>query len=201
MPPTPRSEPKAETSSKKTTATDPPGSSPKPLIIEDAPQPAIGVRARQFPALFGSPDVEVAERTIDHGTEPTSVHTKDFVTLRRDYGTANKDEVHENNKRAVRQYMVSQGLRPDAKVEFEGEHDHPFDETSIVLRYTVGAVPAVVATDFDVLHTVVSTEDETATDRAEHDAKREERLAASHGVLREGTPEADRSEPATLARS
>jgi hypothetical protein len=134
----------------------------------------------------------VAERTIDHGTKPTSTHTKDFVTTRRDYETGDADAIHEANKRAVRQYMVSQGLRPDAKVEFEGEHNHPWDPASIVLRYTVGAVPAVVADTFDTVHTVVSTEDETATERAEHDAKREERLAASHNVLREGTPEADR---------
>lgn len=183
---------KPETATTKKASDGDPLVSPPPTVLEDVAQPAIGVRARQHPALYGSPDVEVAERTIDHGTEPTNVHTKDFVTTRRDWGTGDKEAVHEANKRAVRQYMVSQGLRPDAKVEFEGEHEHPWDKASIVLRYTVDAVPAVVAETFDTVHTVVSTEDETATERAEFDAKREERLAESHNVLREGTPEADR---------
>lgn len=186
------SEPKKATARRSSTAEEGNLTGLDPTILKDVPQPPIGVRARQFPALFGSPEVEVAERTIDHGEEPTSTHTKDFVTVRRDYDTGDKDAIHENNIRAVRQYMVNQGLRPDAKVQFEGEIDHPFDKRSVVLRYTVGAVPAVVATDFDVAHTVVSTEDETATERAEFDAKREERLAASHNVLREGTPEAER---------
>lgn len=168
-------------------------------ILEDVPQPPIGVRARQFPSLYGEQDVEVAERTIDrdedeNGTpEPTVLHVKDFVTLKRDLEFESEDVVHARNINAVRQYMVNQGLRPDADVVFAGETDlgGPPGRQSVSLRYEVRAVPAVVATDFDLRHTVI-TQGVTATERAEHDAKREERILAGYDALREGTPEAVR---------
>lgn len=153
-------------------------------------------RERQFPSLYGKPDVEVAERTADTSEESTGQHVKDFVTTREQWDSANQDEQHKANINAVRQYMLANGLRPDADVEFEGEHDHPFDPKSIVLRYGVSAVPAAVAVDFDLRHAVVVQDGPTPTERAEHDAGREARLAAGHDALREGTPEADRTKAA-----
>jgi hypothetical protein len=147
-------------------------------------------RERQHPALYGRPGVEVAERTADTDTESADEFVKDFVTLKRDYDNE-KDAVHARNVNAVRQYMVNLGLRPGADVEFEGEHEH-WDGVSVILRYRVPAVPAVVATQFDQAHTVIPQTGETATQRAQHDAERVDRLRIGHDARRAGTPEAER---------
>lgn len=149
-------------------------------------------RERQHPALVGKPDVEVAERTADTSDDSTGEHTKDFVTTRVQWASADHDESHRANIAAVRQYMVANGLRPDADVTFDGEHDHPWDEKSLVLRYKVSAIPAAVAFSFDQRHVVIPQTGETGTDRAEHDAARETRLKAGHDAKREGTAEGDR---------
>lgn len=146
-------------------------------------------RDRQFPSLYEKPDVEVAERSADVDKESTGTHVKDFVTTRAQWGTADHGEQHKANINAVRQYMLANGLRPDADVTFEGEHDHPWDPKSLVLRYEVSAVPAAVAVAFDVRHAVVVQDGPTPTERAEHDAKRESRLKAGHDAVREGTDE------------
>ena len=62
-----------------------------------------------------------------------------------------------------------------------------------MLRYTVPAVPAATTETFDQRHMVVVQDGPTPTERAEHDAKRVERLKAGHDARREGTDEGDRS--------
>lgn len=146
-------------------------------------------RLRQHPALYGDPAVEVAERTIDHDEEPTSVHVKDFTVQASGWEIADKDAVHERNKTAVRQYMVNQGIRPDnAKVEFVGEKTYDELPGSVVLRYSIAAVPAATAREFDIAHVVIPDDGPTATERAIHDSQREERIYASRDALRVGSP-------------
>lgn len=140
-------------------------------------------RYRQHPALVGEPGVEVAERSQDVDAQSTSTHRKVFVTLKRDYTSTDTDQVHLRNQTAVRQYMVNQGIRPDASVRFAGERDHE-DGVSLYLDYEVSAVPAVTADDIETRHTVIPTDGPTAAERATHDAQREDRIRASHDALR-----------------
>lgn len=191
MPPrkrTEQDETPAENAAATSTTSDP--DAPRPLT-DEGERVVRAPRDRQFPSLHGAPEVEIAERSQDVTEPASSVHVKDFVTTKRDYESGDKDGMHARNTLAVRQYLMSQGLRPDAKVEFEGEHEHDWDEKSIVLRYTVSVQPAATATDYDVAHALV-TEDVTATERAEFDAKRVDRLRIGYDARREGTPEADR---------
>ena len=187
--------PKAKASQPKASQPDPLTHGPR-IFADDTPGARpLPARARevQHPALIGQPGVEVAERTIDHDTEPTTMHVKDFVTLVRDYDPE-KDAVHKRNIVAVRQYMVNQGLRPDSDVVFVGETQlgGPAGRESVSLRYEVRAVPAVTAREFDQRHTVMDQDGPTPTERAEHDAKRVDRLLAARDAVRTGTPEAER---------
>ena len=170
-------------------------------LTDEGERRETALRARQFPSLYSEQGqaVEVAERTIDReetedGTPiPDVLHVKEFVALKRDLELEGEDVVHARNINAVRQYMVNQGLRPDADVVFAGSTDlgGPPGRQSVSLRYEVRAVPAVVATDFDLRHTVIR-QGVTATERAEFDATREERIKRGYDALREGTPEAER---------
>lgn len=184
---------------------------------------AVRVVERQHPALYGADDVEVAERSADtpadqanlpEGVEKvsdvsgaqqietappgmrgaTGTHRKTFVTLKRDYESEGESAVHARNVNAVRQYMISQGLRPDSDVSFVGSEDLPGPpgrpgRDSVALHYEVSAVPAVVASDFDVRHAVVVQDGPTPTERAEFDAQRESRLRRGFEARVEGTPE------------
>lgn len=181
-----------------------------PADVEKAPVPDQSSVARtlpqmrQHPALTTADEgaaIEVAERTVDldttseaategveGGDKPTTMHVKDFVTTRREYDSEDHDAVHERNFRAVRQYMVNQGLRPDAKVVFMGEEDGPEvrnrpDRRSVILRYGVEAVPVVLADGMELVHTVIDQNGPTATQLATYQAKREERIRASHRAL------------------
>lgn len=140
-------------------------------------------RYRQHPALVGEPGVEVAERSQDTDAQSTTTHRKVFVTRKDDYTSTDTDQVHLRNMTAVRQYMVNQGIRPDASVRFIGAEDH-FDGVSLNLVYEVSAVPAVTADDIETRHTVIPNDGPTAAERALHDAQREDRIRASHDALR-----------------
>lgn len=157
--------------------------------------PTTEPRYVQFPSLAGEPDVEVAERTIDYGNptfggDPlgTSQHVKDFVVRRFEYDNE-KDAIHVRNINAVRQSMISQGIRPTADVKFLGETDLP-DGISISLRYGVEAIPAAVANTFDTQHAVVGQTGMTGTESAEFEAGRAGRVKAARDLLRAGTVEA-----------
>ena len=156
-------------------------------------------RERQHPSLTEAKNgeaIEVAERTIDIDTtsgqgsvEATVIHVKDFVTTRREWESEDHDAVHTRNFRAVRQYMVNQGIRPDADVVLMDVviGDPPRrgreDLASVVLRYGVKAIPAVVAVGMEQVHTVIDQNGPTATQLAEYQAAREERIRASHAAL------------------
>lgn len=153
-------------------------------------------RERQFPSLTTVEDgaaIEVAERTVDidtasgEGEASTTQHVKDFVTTQREWDSEDHDAVHERNFRAVRQYMVSQGLRPDAKVVFLGETvGEPIrfrtDLASVTLRYGVEAVPAVVAEGMEQVHTVIDQNGPNAVELAKFQAQREDRIRAAHAA-------------------
>jgi len=157
--------------------------------------PTTEPRYVQFPSLAGEPDVEVAERTIDYGNptfggDPlgTSQHVKDFVTPRRDYENE-RDAIHVRNINAVRQSMISQGIRPIGDVVFLGETDLP-DGISVALRYGVESIPAAVANTYDTQHAVVSQTGPTPTELAEFEAGRAARVVAARDLMRAGTVEA-----------
>lgn len=164
----------------------------KKAAVPDQNVVATGLaRERQHPSLTRADNgeaIEIAERTIDHDTVPTTQHVKDFVTTRREYDSEDHDAIHERNMRAVRQYMVNQGMRPDAKVVFLGESEGPEirfrpDRRSVTLRYGVEAVPSVVAVGMEQVHTVIDQNGPTATQLAEYQAQREDRIRASRRAL------------------
>lgn len=169
------------------------GDPPRTLDLPEGVRPS----TVQFPALFGKPNVEIAERSADVEKASSTVHEKVFVVPKADYDL-DADGIHERNIVAVRQYMVNNGIRPDAKVTFAGEEDW-WDGVSVALRYTVDAVPASIAVSYDTAHTVMHQDGPTPTELAEFEAKRVDRLVAARDIIREGTPEADR--PAEGAQS
>lgn len=110
------------------------------------------VKQDEFPALHGEEEVEVAKRSQDVEAEATDTHEKVFVLLKRDYEpNPDKEDLHNRNIAATRQYMIHQGLRPEEDGSFVGEEDNE-DGESVNLTYAVRAVPAVVATDPEVSH-------------------------------------------------
>lgn len=138
---------------------------------------------RQQPSLFGRPEVEVAERTADTDEAEATEFVKDFVVPKAQFEREDPDAVHARNATAVRQYMVNQGLRPDADVRFVGSDDW-WDGVSVVLHYSVGAVPAAVATAFNLAHVVIPSNGPTPEQLAAHEAQKEQRILASHDALR-----------------
>lgn len=114
-------------------------------------------RQTQHPSLHGQKNVEVAERTPDAeltkaGLRKTSAtHTKVFVAPP---GFDLTEYDHTANIFAVRQYMLNLGLRPVGDVTFDGESVN-VDGVSVDLTYSVEAIPSVIATDPDVVHTTV----------------------------------------------
>jgi|SRR3954470_2608075 hypothetical protein len=162
-------------------------------------------RTSQFPSLNGQEGVEVAERTADSDKETATVFSKVFVVPRESYenGTADPDAVHQRNMTAVRQFMVSQGLRPSADVKFVGEEDYPADTTgrSVALRYEVPAVPAAVASAFEVAHVTIPHDGPNARANKELVDSHEDRVAASHAIRRVGTPEENENDRAKIEKA
>jgi hypothetical protein len=151
---------KKTTSAKKTAAKRPARDTPSTSTAPDQPNEEA---ADQFPALDGEPGVEVSERSADVTKADTLTHRKDFVLLKREYGSNDHDEMHRANVEATRQYLISQGMRPTADGKFAGSDDHP-DGVSIILHYDVPVVPAVTATVDDegeaVVHAHVTLDDQ-----------------------------------------
>jgi hypothetical protein len=163
-------------------------------------------RSSQFPSLIGANGVEVAQRTIDRehlDADPTassSTYRKVFVLLNREWQEHTDDQkadVHTRNIRAVRQFMVGNGLRPTGDVKFVGEEVVKRPQTghlsndSVELTYEGGVTPiAAVVTDkgatvadgapIEQLHTVVPQDGASAQEQADYEASSEERVRAGH---------------------
>lgn len=164
---------------------EPAGDEPETGDVLVLPREKNGFAAalKQQPSLYGRDDVEVAERTQDTTSKTATEFTKHFVVSRAQYEAEDPDAVHSRNETAVRQFMVNQGLRPDADVRFVGEEDY-WDDSSVVLVYSVGAVPAAVARSFGLAHTVISADGPTPEQRAAYEARKEARVVESRDVLR-----------------
>jgi len=160
-------------------------------------------REAQHPSLIGDDGVEVAQRSVDvpHlDTDPeasTTEHRKQFVLLKREWDTHTDEQkatVHERNIRAVRQFLVGNGLRPTGDVEFAGEETVEVAQTgrlsndSVVLTYTVSATPTVTTgSDLDgkgieLVHTVIPQDGASAQEQADYEADTEARVLAARGV-------------------
>lgn len=122
-------------------------------VVEDKPKLSLeAARQLRSPAEAGYQSVEVAERSADVTTPTADEHVKVFVVGPGYYG-AGFD--HEPNKRAVRQYAISAGLRPTGDVRFVSATTHE-DKVSKRLKYAVPVVPVSIAEGAATVHTVVS---------------------------------------------
>ena len=112
----------------------------------------------------GTPAQEVADRSADVDVDASTEHVKEFVLGPGNYSEANGYN-HDANKSATRQYMISAGLRPVGDVKHVSTKTHA-DGKSKVLKYTVTAIPAHLATDPEVAHAEViqGTGDTSQTD-------------------------------------
>jgi hypothetical protein len=112
----------------------------------------------------GTPAEEVADRSADVEVDESTEHVKEFVLGPGNYSEANGYN-HDANKSATRQYMISAGLRPVGDVKHVSTKTHA-DGKSKVLKYSVTAVPAHLATDPEVAHAEViqGTGDTSQTD-------------------------------------
>lgn len=178
-------------------------------------------REAQFPARFADGvAVEVAQRSVDvehldtdDPLNTTATHRKVFVLLKREWDLhtdEEKDVVHERNIRQVRQFMVSNGLRPDADVRFTGEEvvEVPqtgrFSNDSVRLVYEVSATPVSIVgadddedSDIELVHTVVAQDSASAQEQADYEAGTHERVAAGRGARVGDVPGAKPSLSAT----
>lgn len=199
--------------SRKTKADDEAQNAEEPTVTDDtATDPAavstaspVGRHPRdtQHPALGSDGDagVEVAERTVDIDTaaEPqSSANTRKVFTVPAsewdELDDDGKEAVHDRNRRAVRQFMLSQGLRApaEAEVSFTGEERvkagrggrASLAAESVRLVYEVPATPVSTATEFEDVHMVVSPAPGTPTaeDQAKWEADAEGRVRRAHAV-------------------
>lgn len=111
---------------------------------------------------------EVAARSQDITEAETSeVHVKEYVLLKSQWTeSVDQEATHLANLEAARQAMIHQGLRPTDDGSFDAAEDHP-DGLSVILRYTIPAVPASDALDeggFHVSHAHVTLEDQHAAE-------------------------------------
>lgn len=82
---------------------------------------------------------EVSARAADAGDKASASGVKDFIVLKRDWNNGDvRKNFHEDNIAAARQYLIHQGLRPEADGEFSGAEEHP-DGNSVILHYTFAA--------------------------------------------------------------
>lgn len=180
---------------------------------------AVGLHPRdvQFPSLGedGDEGVEIAERSQDVPTPTTDStltevvseanHRKVFVLPLREWEPLDdegKDAIHFRNQRAVRQSMLSQGLRAplEQDVRFVGEEVRKpgnggrsaYDAASVALTYEIAPTPVAAAMtadepEYEVVHMVVSppsVEDRSlgAVSQAEWEAGAEDRVRDAHAV-------------------
>jgi hypothetical protein len=175
----------------------------EPLVARRLP------RERQHPSLTNAANgeaIEVSERSSDvdtalppgqsgegsgserTGDEVSTTHVKTFVTTKREWDSEDHDAVHERNKRAVRQYMVNQGIRPTGDVVFMDETvGDPVrfreDLAKVTLRYGVTATPAVIAVGMEQVHVVIDQNGPSATELAQFQAQREQRILDGRAVV------------------
>lgn len=120
--------------------------------------------AAEFPALVGEPGVEVSERSADQPKPDTLTHRKEFVLTLDSWEHGDKKEMHRANVGAMRQYLISQGMRPTGDGKFVSSKKHP-DGKSVSLFYEVPVVPAVIAQETDPeVHDYVQLDDQHAAD-------------------------------------
>lgn len=108
-----------------------------------------------------SDEAVVAARSADiHADEaPKGEHVKIFVIPGDEPKPTASNYDHEPNYAAVRQYMLSQGLRPTGDVRFVSSKAYGPGGSSWALKYAVAATPAE-RFDFAEVH-VIQSEDDT----------------------------------------
>jgi len=86
----------------------------------------------------------VAQKSADVTKAESDRHVKVFVVLSPGAKpTEDNGYAHEANKAAVRQYMISQGLRPTGDVKLDSIKEHPTGKGDVWdVTYSVPAVPA-----------------------------------------------------------
>lgn len=99
------------------------------------------LRAKEFPAVAGAPEVEVDERSPD-GSDGLR-HIKEFVVLKATWPSRDEDDAHEANAAAVANEAIQRGLHPRGVARFDGTEEHP-DGLSLTLRYSVQVVPSSI---------------------------------------------------------
>lgn len=161
-------------------------------------------REAQYPSRIGQPEVEVAERTVDIATAEekagttSAVYRKRFVLLKREWDThtaEQKKTVHERNIRAVRQFMVGNGLRPTGDTKLVDEKVTKVAQTgrlsndSVVLVYETPATPVALTgadvtpdSDIELLHTVVPQDGASAQEQADYEADTQARVLAGRAA-------------------
>lgn len=116
--------------------------------------PGDGEDPRQHPALDGDVERENAERSADVVPDEASYFERDIVMLKSDYDDERAGDLHERNGHAVRQDLISQGLRPTEDKPTVSKSNHP-DGASVILKYKIGVIPAVIAEDPEVANAKV----------------------------------------------
>lgn len=99
----------------------------------------------QHPSAVGEPEIEIAKRSQDVDEYRSGEHRKVFVVQKNPLGDDYDDAMHAANIDAMRQAMISQGLRPVEDGHFVGAEEHP-DGQSVCLTYACACIPAAVAT-------------------------------------------------------
>lgn len=197
----------AEPEEKAPDATDSPANDPTLLAsrtpVGDNAEPVVA-REAQFPSRIGQEGVEVAERTVDIDTAEeeagtsSAVYIKKFVLLKREWDehtAEQKGTVHERNVRAVRQFMVGNGLRPTGATSFDGEEVQEVAQTgrlsndSVVLTYSTPATPTALTgsdvtedADIELLHTVIPQDGASAQEQADYEASTQDRVLAGRAA-------------------
>lgn len=158
---------------------------------DDTTTDEVEVEATEIEKLDArSDEAIVASRSADIDTEEAKdgEHVKIFVLPPGPKPTEANGFNHEANFAAVRQYMLSQGLRPTGDVRHVSTKPHLGNEArGWALKYAVPAVPAE-RFDFAEVHVITENEDpdgdghvtgESGNKPAETDAEAEAKAAKS----------------------
>ncbi len=171
--------------------------------VGDNADPVVA-REAQFPSRIGQEQVEVAERSVDIDTAEekagtkSATYVKKFVLLKREWDThtaEQKKDVHTRNVRAVRQFMVGNGLRPTGDTTFDGEEVEKVAQTgrlsndSVTLTYSTPATPVALTgadvtpdSDIELLHTVIPQDGASAQEQADYEANTQARVLAGRAA-------------------
>lgn len=135
----------------------------KKTDADEIVEPA-AVRAAELAAFEAKSDAElVAERTADTDKGSSTEHVKVFVIPGDEPKPTKSNYNHDANIAAVRQYMMSQGLRPTGDVVFKKSEPYGPGGKSWALTYAVPAVPAE-RFDFQPVGVLDQQDDETSTE-------------------------------------